>query len=549
MDPYAILGIEPEASLEEVKTAFRREASKWHPDKVGDAFQAKQNFQAVNQAYQQLSKQLRHRASYHSGPTDSSELDQFDDVVKAALLDYAVSLARSGMVHEDIEAELYRQGYDRAVAGALTDQALDYRRNFPSTAAENLNTRRFSSVFRKDKIDDRLTQAFLGADYPFTGNRKQRSQINYYQDVFRDFYLAEINGSRFQPSRNRYLWKLLFRSIVMLGLVLAVIFYFPFLKRHIPLGEFDLLQLPNMVLSLMLVWAFYRRLWEFGLLALIVFAGTQMLFYYQMPTALDQGISAVLITEVWLFSAFLLLVFLGNYFYFQKAKSTIEEVCLEKDDIADRCYYTKKKGKPSVALAWTGLFLVGLYFLHMVPQHSSLSGKVEWLVSGQQSTGQSKGILEVKKQISDSSEVFQMAERAYYQEQPDHRHTVRLYEAATRYGSLLAAYKLGYMYLHGMGVPQSDTRARHYFEKAVNMSLSSQPHDLRLTTAWLAESYNGLGIMQLIGRDSSSQGPAALASFRSADKFGSGRGVAIWNKRGSLTRSELVALVMEPHFR
>jgi DnaJ like chaperone protein len=58
---YKILEIEPSASDEEVKKAYRRMAMKFHPDKVihlGDDFQkaANEKFQSVNKAYENIKK-------------------------------------------------------------------------------------------------------------------------------------------------------------------------------------------------------------------------------------------------------------------------------------------------------------------------------------------------------------------------------------------------------------------------------------------------------------------------------------------------------------
>lgn len=59
---YHILEIEPEATDEEVKKAYRRMAVKYHPDKVshlGEEFQkaANEKFQKVNDAFQQIKKE------------------------------------------------------------------------------------------------------------------------------------------------------------------------------------------------------------------------------------------------------------------------------------------------------------------------------------------------------------------------------------------------------------------------------------------------------------------------------------------------------------
>ncbi|MBI2080399.1 MAG: DnaJ domain-containing protein [candidate division NC10 bacterium] len=58
-DPYAVLGLEPGASREEVKTAYRRLVAQYHPDKVshlGKEFQdlAHRRLIEIQQAYQYL---------------------------------------------------------------------------------------------------------------------------------------------------------------------------------------------------------------------------------------------------------------------------------------------------------------------------------------------------------------------------------------------------------------------------------------------------------------------------------------------------------------
>ena len=61
---YKILEIEPTATNEELKKAYRRMAMKYHPDKVshlGEEFQgaAKEKFQKVNQAYENIKKERK----------------------------------------------------------------------------------------------------------------------------------------------------------------------------------------------------------------------------------------------------------------------------------------------------------------------------------------------------------------------------------------------------------------------------------------------------------------------------------------------------------
>jgi len=58
-DPYKILGVQKNASAEEIKTAYRQLANKYHPDKVshlGDEFRklAERRFKEIQSAYQEL---------------------------------------------------------------------------------------------------------------------------------------------------------------------------------------------------------------------------------------------------------------------------------------------------------------------------------------------------------------------------------------------------------------------------------------------------------------------------------------------------------------
>ncbi len=61
-DPYEVLGVTRNASFEEMKVAYRRLASQYHPDKVshlGEEFRAlaEKKFKEIQEAYQVLSAQ------------------------------------------------------------------------------------------------------------------------------------------------------------------------------------------------------------------------------------------------------------------------------------------------------------------------------------------------------------------------------------------------------------------------------------------------------------------------------------------------------------
>ena len=65
-DPYRVLGLEPNASDEEVKRAYRQLAKKYHPDmNPGDAYAA-QKMNEINAAYDQIKNPTKQQTSYRS---------------------------------------------------------------------------------------------------------------------------------------------------------------------------------------------------------------------------------------------------------------------------------------------------------------------------------------------------------------------------------------------------------------------------------------------------------------------------------------------------
>jgi hypothetical protein len=65
VDPYAVLGVDPGATPEEITSAFRRQAKRWHPD-MGGGDAAVLRMAQLNAAYDLL------RAAQRSGPAPVS---------------------------------------------------------------------------------------------------------------------------------------------------------------------------------------------------------------------------------------------------------------------------------------------------------------------------------------------------------------------------------------------------------------------------------------------------------------------------------------------
>lgn len=120
------------------------------------------------------------------------------------------------------------------------------------------------------------------------------------------------------------------------------------------------------------------------------------------------------------------------------------------------------------------------------------------------------------------------------------------YSIAAESGSLLAAYQLGYMYYHGVGVKQNDLLAVKYFELATNSPLAYRPHGLSLTSWYLAESYNNLGIIYQYGYGTKQDVKMAIKMYKEGEKFGSINAKAnlgtVYSEAINITRKPLVKL-------
>src|SRR5665647_569128 len=76
IDYYKILGIEKNASQQEIKNAYRKLARKYHPDLNPDDKNAKVNFQQINEAHEVLSDPEK-RKKYDRHGKDWQHADQF----------------------------------------------------------------------------------------------------------------------------------------------------------------------------------------------------------------------------------------------------------------------------------------------------------------------------------------------------------------------------------------------------------------------------------------------------------------------------------------
>ena len=476
---------------------------KWHPDRAGNGNspEAKEMFQKISQAYQILSREIKsqkRQASHQPDPEPSSDRDPGpgdDDVYSDVMLEYAVGLARSGFSRNEVKKRLSKNGCDANMATSIADRAFQFQETFNSKFNHGNNEDENGTDFKIRKFDFLSIQALLGNQNPDNSGRKK---ICYYQDIFNELDKKDSAGAIFLISKNRYLSKLFNRSILLFLLVAALVYYFPAWTRQIPLGLIDFFQLPNVILSLMLVWSVYRKLWFLSLIGLSIFTTTQMYYYYSMPLALEKDFTSILLISIACYLPFIFLTYLSNFFFYTKTKNIIESIDLIYPDLQEKQILVKNKGGVSRLSAMLSSIALVLYFLHMIPENGSLNNKVNWIFSIHTKT-ESKEIRQNKAKIGQAERLFRIAEERYQGNPPDYEQAKIAYIKAAKHGSLLSAYKLGYMYLAGKGVKQDDQKAFYYFNQAVNAPLASQPHNLSTATQWLSESYRSLGIMYLKG--------------------------------------------------
>jgi molecular chaperone DnaJ len=134
-DHYEVLGVNREASAEEIRAAYRAAAMRWHPDRNQGDEHAEVQFKRIAEAYGVLSNSNR-RAAYDSGQLgdDQSIPDaEFDHEAAARMFlvemfNLAAELTRQNVGWRDIGAALRERGCPASVADAIALQVEGYRK-------------------------------------------------------------------------------------------------------------------------------------------------------------------------------------------------------------------------------------------------------------------------------------------------------------------------------------------------------------------------------------------------------------------------------------
>ncbi len=120
-DPYAVLGISPQASDDEVKTAYRELARKYHPDKYSDnplSDLAQEKMQEINEAYDTIVRMRQNGGGQYAGGSAGSRYTDIRNMIRAnRILDAEMLLDGVPSVSRDAEwyflkgSVLYKKGW------------------------------------------------------------------------------------------------------------------------------------------------------------------------------------------------------------------------------------------------------------------------------------------------------------------------------------------------------------------------------------------------------------------------------------------------------
>lgn len=136
-DPYKVLGVSRDANDDEIKTAYRELARKYHPDNYGDnplSDLAEEKMQEINEAYDAIMNSRKGKSSNNSSSgSTSTAFPEIRNLIKQSRLEEAQELL-DGVPPQSRNAEwyflngtvLYRRGwFDQAYTSFSTACRMD----------------------------------------------------------------------------------------------------------------------------------------------------------------------------------------------------------------------------------------------------------------------------------------------------------------------------------------------------------------------------------------------------------------------------------------
>ncbi len=541
MDPYQILGIEENAPPEEIKRAYRREAMRWHPDRNHDSGTAKERFHDAAQAYKILSERTPGRNDnrsharsdnkprghgekqagdrHDSRNTENDSQDEFaDSVFWDVMLDYAIKLAQTGLSEIEIEIDIRRNGCPERIAKVIADKAFNIHAHYASGPGSKRKARPDRSTFREERLETDLFRAFLGQRSLVWS---PRDTIEYYLVTFAEFRQSVKTNPLSWINVNKRLMRIFNFSIILFTLIAVAISFFPGPSKYKLLSDMAMLQLPLSILPLMLVWMLFRKLWVPTLVFSLIYLSVIAFFNSSMPQSPSRDPVSSLMVAAACFAPFVFIAMFANFLYYRKARRLIHQARNLFTDHLDQMVWIKNRAGTSSTAAFMFILFMVSSMTYLAPRSWDYSSPFSFDSPFAAIEKDDSRLKKIRTQSIEAGELFEIAESHFHGSPPDHVKALMAYSTAADNGSLLAAYKLGYMYYAGEGGERDEAMAFEYFQLATRVPLAYQPHNLRLTTRFLAESYNNLGIMYQHGIGTRRNLKQASGMYNRAIEFGS----------------------------
>ncbi len=183
-DPYKILGVDRNASDDEIKTAYRNLARKYHPDNYGDnplSDLAEEKMQEINQAYDAIINMRKggKKNNGSAGQNTQSSFPEIRDLISKNMLEQALELLDGIQPHERNAEWYYLNGtvqykrgwFDQAYTSFATATRMDpsnmeYRSALAN--AQRQSSRQYNNPYRTTNTDGcsgcDMCQALICAD-------------------------------------------------------------------------------------------------------------------------------------------------------------------------------------------------------------------------------------------------------------------------------------------------------------------------------------------------------------------------------------------------
>ena len=525
-----MLGIERGATADEIKQAYRRVAMKWHPDRNQNSEESRERFHQAAEAYKTLSNQHRsdsestnyrqyEDSASSSGNHESAqgEGDRFaDSVFWDAMLDYAIKLAQTGSNEVEIADYLRKLGCPQSLTRVIAEKAYNIHAHYASGSGKARKGAPDQTTFKEERLQGELWRAFLGRPSLVWC---PRGTLDYYLVTFREFAQARLTNPLSWLNVNRRLLRIFNFAVILFAVIALAVSFFPGPAKYKLLPDVNLLQLPFLLLPLMLAWLLFRKLWLSALVFSAVYAATMIYFEETMTALLVRGQYDFIIGAALFFAPFLLIALFANFLYYLKSQRMVRSARRLFTDHLDQLVWIQNRAGTSSGAAFIFLLAFVAALMHQLPQQWQLSQPAD---PDPGITRNEHELEKLRAQTSEAQEFFDIAESHYNANPPDYLKAEMAYDIATDNGSLLAAYKLGYLHLTGRNSTRSDPDlAFEYFKRATRAPLAFQPHSLELTTRFLAESYRNLGLMYQAGLGTGKDLHKATAMYRKAVEFGS----------------------------